>query len=52
MLAFAEDLSCSQDDKNVLLSEGKNNNIYVIPKSNKKLQTFSLCLQKSFLLKP
>ena len=27
------------------------NNIYVIPKSNKKLQTFPLCLQNSFLSK-
>ena len=42
MIAFAEDFSNTQDDKNVLL----NNNIYVIPKSNKKWQTFSLCLKR------
>ena len=51
MLAFAEDISYSQNDKNVLLLKAKIINIYVIPKSNKKLQTFPLCLQNSFLSK-
>ena len=49
MLAFAEDFSYSQDDKNVLLSN--NNDNYLIPKSNKKWETFSLLFETRHFIK-
>ena len=48
MLVFAEDFSYFQDDKKVLLSKAKNNEIYVIPKSNKKWETFLFVWNASF----